>query len=81
MGIPGLWQIALVLVLVLLLFGGRGRISNLMGDVARGIRSFREGLSGEDDDAAGAPMRQVEDVETTDENTTAASEDKSQTPS
>lgn len=60
MGIPGLWQIILVLVLVLLLFGGRGRISGLMGEFARGIRSFREGMSGDDDGAEGAPMRQVD---------------------
>jgi sec-independent protein translocase protein TatA len=33
-----------------LLFGGRGKISDLMGDVARGIRSFRKGLNEPDDD-------------------------------
>ena len=41
---PGIWQILLVLVLVLLLFGGRGKISSIMGDLARGITSFRKGL-------------------------------------
>ena len=42
---PGWLQILLVVVLVLVLFGGRGKISSLMGDVAKGIKSFRTGLS------------------------------------
>ena len=42
------WQIAIVVVLVVLLFG-RGKISSLMGDVAKGIKSFKKGMS---DDAA-----------------------------
>ena len=38
------WQIAIVVVLVLLLFG-RGKISSLMGDVAKGIKSFKKGMA------------------------------------
>lgn len=45
------WQILLVVVLIVLLFG-RGKISDLMGDVAKGIRSFKKGLS--DDEASRA---------------------------
>ena len=40
----GFWQIAIVVVLVVLLFG-RGKISALMGDVAKGIKSFKRGMS------------------------------------
>ena len=40
----GIWQIAIVVVLVVLLFG-RGKISGVMGDVAKGIKSFKKGLS------------------------------------
>ena len=40
----GIWQIAIVVILVVLLFG-RGKISSLMGDVAKGIKSFRKGMS------------------------------------
>ena len=40
----GFWQIAIVVVLVVLLFG-RGKISDLMGDVAKGIKSFKRGMS------------------------------------
>tara|TARA_B100000700_G_scaffold69038_1_gene76484 strand:- start:161 stop:367 length:207 start_codon:yes stop_codon:yes gene_type:complete len=39
----GFWQIAIVVVLVVLLFG-RGKISALMGDVAKGIKSFKKGM-------------------------------------
>ena len=38
------WQIAIVVILVVLLFG-RGKISSLMGDVAKGIKSFKKGMS------------------------------------
>ena len=38
------WQIAIVVVLVALLFG-RGKISSLMGDVAKGIKSFKKGMA------------------------------------
>ena len=47
----GFWQIAVVVILVVLLFG-RGKISSLMGDVAKGIKSFKKGMatdSNEDD--------------------------------
>ena len=42
MGIS-IWQIAIVVALVVLLFG-RGKISSLMGDVAKGIKSFKKGM-------------------------------------
>ncbi len=41
------WQIAIVVVLVVLLFG-RGKISGLMGDLAKGIKSFKKGMSSDD---------------------------------
>ena len=40
----GIWQIAIVVILVVLLFG-RGKISSLMGDVAKGIESFKKGMA------------------------------------
>lgn len=45
------WQIAIVVLLFVLLFG-RGKISDLMGDVAKGIKSFKKGLSDDDVDMA-----------------------------
>ena len=40
----GIWQIAIVVILVVLLFG-RGKISSLMGDVAKGIKSFKKRMA------------------------------------
>ncbi len=48
MGTFSIWHWLVVGAIVLILFGGRGKISELMGDVARGIRSFRKGLSEDD---------------------------------
>ena len=44
MGIGGIWQWVVVLAIVLILFGGRGKISQLMGDFGRGLRSFKKGV-------------------------------------
>jgi len=48
----GFWQILIIAVIVILLFG-RGKISDLMGDVAKGIKSFKKGMA--EDDTADAP--------------------------
>ena len=47
MGALSIWHILLIAVVALLLFGGRGKISGIMGDTAKGIKAFREGLKGE----------------------------------
>lgn len=52
MGSVGPLQIVIFLVVAILVFGGRGRISSIMGDMAKGIRSFRTGLKDEDEPAA-----------------------------
>tara|TARA_R110001599_G_scaffold10093_5_gene49954 strand:+ start:30137 stop:30367 length:231 start_codon:yes stop_codon:yes gene_type:complete len=44
---PSVWQILIVAALVLILFG-RGRISEMMGDVGKGIRSFKKGITEEE---------------------------------
>jgi len=49
MGGLSIWHLLLFAVVALLLFGGRGKISDMMGDVAKGIRSFRQGLNDPDD--------------------------------
>ena len=45
---------------MLVLFGGRGKVSDLMGDFAKGIKSFRQGLSDHDDTAHPLPDRRDE---------------------
>lgn len=57
---PGLFQILIIALIILVLFG-RGRISEMMGDFGKGIKSFRKGLSDEDGAAARleAPVREA----------------------
>jgi len=56
MGSLSIWHWILVLAVGLLLFGGRGKISDLMGDFAKGIKSFKKGLA-EDDVADAEPPK------------------------
>jgi sec-independent protein translocase protein TatA len=49
MGGLSIWHILILAVLLLLLFGGN-RFSAMMGDVARGLKSFKQGMADEDDD-------------------------------
>lgn len=53
-----MWHILIVALLVVLLFG-RGKISDLMGDVAKGIKSFRQGMA--EDEAPPARLEQDTD--------------------
>jgi sec-independent protein translocase protein TatA len=55
MGGFSLWHWLVVGVIILLLFG-KGRFSDMMGDVAKGLKSFKKGMS-EDDEAPAAPKR------------------------
>ena len=50
-GWTGIWQWIIVLAIVLILFGGRGKISKIMGDVGKGIKSFKTGIKGDDAEA------------------------------
>ena len=47
MGTFSIWHWVIVLVVVLVLFGGRGKLSQLMGDMAKGITAFKKGLKDE----------------------------------
>jgi sec-independent protein translocase protein TatA len=62
MGGLSIWHWLIVLAVGLLLFGGRGKVSDLMGDFAKGIKSFKKGLA--DDDAApaktDAPIKSID---------------------
>ena len=62
---PSIWQLLIVGVLVLLLFG-RGRISEMMGDFGKGISSFKKGLSEEEEKSASvSPRLETKTVEPT----------------
>ena len=43
-----IWHILIIVVVVAVFFGGRGKLSSIMGDAAKGIRAFKDGLKGED---------------------------------
>ncbi len=60
MGTFSIWHWLIVLAVVLVLFGGSGKISNIMGDVAKGIKSFKKGLKDDEDEAEEA-ARSIED--------------------
>ena len=55
MGSFSIWHWLIVLVVVALLFGGRGKLSGIMGDAAKGIRVFKDGLK----DDTGAKDKEV----------------------
>ncbi len=50
MGLSG-WHVLILALVAVLVFGGSGRISSIMGDMAKGIKSFKDGLSEDEDDA------------------------------
>jgi sec-independent protein translocase protein TatA len=62
MGTFSIWHWLIVGAIVMILFGGRGKISELMGDVAKGIKSFRKGLA----DDEGKPVEPPKATETKD---------------
>ena len=82
MGVMGIWQWVIVLAIVLLLFGGRGKISALMGDFGKGLKSFKKGMKdGEGDDAdagesAGESKGAIEDKPAASVETKAEDKDK-----
>ena len=55
MGTWGITHWIILAVVVLVLFGGRGKISDLMGDVAKGIKSFKKGMAEDDAPAPANP--------------------------
>ena len=57
MGSMSIWHWVIVLAVVLLLFGGRGKVSQLMGDFGKGLSAFKKGVGGgeEQPQQAGQP--------------------------
>jgi sec-independent protein translocase protein TatA len=66
MGGLSIWHWLIVGVVAMLVFGGKGKISDIMGDVAKGIKSFKKGLAEETEEkpeikrSAEAPMRAID---------------------
>ncbi len=55
MGSFSIWHWLILLVVVLLLFGGAGKIPRLMSDMAKGVKAFKSGLKEEEDQAKSEP--------------------------
>ncbi|MBR2124618.1 MAG: twin-arginine translocase TatA/TatE family subunit [Acetobacter sp.] len=55
MGGLSIWHWLIVLIVVLVLFGGGGRISTLMGDVAKGLKSFKKNMADDESGEGGTP--------------------------
>ena len=49
MGFTSIWHWVIVLIIVVILFGGRGKLSSLMGDLGTGLRNFKRGMNKDDD--------------------------------
>lgn len=63
MGSLSIWHWVIVLAVGLLLFGGRGKISELMGDMAQGIKAFKKGMSDDEKEKAETktdPMKTID---------------------
>lgn len=56
----GIWQVLIVVVLVFLLFGA-GRLPRVMEDIAKGIKSFKKGISEDDKTPEGKPADKKDD--------------------
>ena len=52
MGTFSIWHWLVVLAVVLVLFGGKGKISSLMGDFGKGLKSFKKGMKEDDEESA-----------------------------
>lgn len=76
MGTFSIWHWLIVLAVVLLLFGGRNKIPNLMGDIAKGIKSFKSNMK--DEGAETKESKKIEDADATtiDATTTTARNDE-----
>jgi len=60
MGLTSVWHWIPLLIIAMLLFGGSGKISSIMGDVAKGIKSFKKGLADDDDEIAAKARKTIE---------------------
>lgn len=77
MGSFSLMHWVLVVLVIVLLFGG-GRISSLMGDVAKGIKAFKKGMSDDDDKSEPRPVNRIEGQAAPDPSVSATKEEQKQ---
>ena len=76
MGTFSIWHWLIVLVVVLVLFGGGGKISRLMGDFGKGLKSFKKCMKEEEELKSGSESQKVLNAETEEVNASESTENK-----
>ena len=76
MGAFSIWHWLIVLVVVLVLFGGGGKISRLMGDFGKGLKSFKKGMKEEEDPQPDSGNQKVLNAETSNLEASESTENK-----
>ena len=67
MGTFSIWHWLVVLAVVLVLFGGKGKISGLMGDFGKGLKSFKKGMKEDDEEAAQVDVESPKEIKSSSE--------------
>ena len=67
MGMSSIWHWLIVLAVVLVLFGGKGKISGLMGDFGKGLKSFKKGMKEDDEESAQADAETTKEIKSSSE--------------
>ena len=75
MGMNSIWHWLIVLLVIVLLFGA-GRISGVMGDLGKGLKSFKKGMAEDDEADAAKPKPRVTDDRPAEPTTTTVERDK-----
>ena len=67
MGAFSIWHWLVVLAVVLVLFGGKGKISGLMGDFGKGLKSFKKGMKEDDEESAQVDVETPKEIKSSSE--------------
>ena len=59
MGFTSIWHWVIVLIVVLVLFGGKGKLSALMGDFGKGLKNFKDQIKSKNDKIEDKPLKQA----------------------
>ncbi len=64
MGFTSIWHWIIVLIVVLVLFGGKGKLSALMGDFGKGLKNFKDQIKSKNDKIENKPLKKADRVNT-----------------
>ncbi len=65
MGFTSIWHWVIVLIVVLVLFGGKGKLSALMGDFGKGLKNFKDQIKSKNDKIEDKPLKQANKTKST----------------